>query len=403
MQETSSSDRDGRRLRVLFAAGSGDVAGTLRKWNNAHHDERIFARAYSSEIYSLAHERSWRLFCFPNNSVTKARAGQIAVFPFPKPKGQGILFFLNEYRYGRAIARLAKRLRVDVMIIATGMHPVGLLGASLANVPMIVSLHNTYWIRSGSPPKGAKGILLRLSARSLKRRIHKVVAVSEEIRQQVLILWGIDPSRVRVHIPQYDLQTIPVIDPPVVKPYRILFAGRAEQYKGIGDIIEAAKIIETTSPGLCTWVIAGDGSSLSIHRAHAKALGIERQVEFLGQIDRTKLVNELALSRITITPTRKGFNEGLAKLPLEGAIMGRPAIVSSVVPALDLLGEAAEEVRPESPHEIAEAVKRLCSDDELYMKRRNACGQVRELTSDPSQSFRHHISESVNSAIPELH
>lgn len=358
------------------------------------------AQAYSAQIYTLAHQRNWRLFCFPNNPCQPLRRGQISVLPFPKPTKQGLHFFVEEIRYGYKLARLSKRLHVDLIICATGMHPLGYLAASMfSGKPIVISLHNTLWIRGQEAPKGLRGIILRNSARFLRKRIARVVAVSDEIRNQVLQLWKLPPDRVAVHVPQYELASMPSSSPSNDLPRRILFAGRVQTHKGIDDILHAAKILEDDQPNTYHWVFAGEGPALANHQATAQDLGLDHATTFLGQVDRATLIQEITKCFVTITPTRATFNEGLAKLPLEGAILGRPAIVSTVVPALDLLEDAAIGVRPSDPKDIAHAVQTLHENTDLYLAKCNACNRVRDLVTDETISFRTRIAQAVDAAI----
>lgn len=392
---------DTRRPRVLFAAGSGDVATTLRHWSNDDPDTRIMAQAYSAQVYSIAQEKSWRLFCIPNNPNPGARRGQIAALPFPKRPASGARYLIEEFRYGYAIAKLAQRLGADLIIVATGIHPVGHAAMAIARVPVLVSLHNTFWVRGESPPAGWRGKVLRGASRRLNRSVRRVVAVSEEIRRQTIELWDMDPDRVRVHVPQYDLRPMPWQARTDEPPHTILFAGRLEAYKGVDDILRAARTLEDEQPGRYRWTIAGDGAHLPEARRLADELGIGHIADFPGQLDRAALTERLKACHATITPTRPSFKEGLAKLPLEGAIVGRPAIVSTVVPALDLLGEAAEPVKPSDPGDIARAVRALSNDPDLYARRRKACRRIRDLVTDASLSFRARVGSAADAILNE--
>ena len=345
------------------------------------------SRAYSAQIYTLAQSSGWRLFCFPDNLCKPTRIGQTSVLPLPKRSKRGIQYLFEEFRYGLALGQIAKRLNADLMIIATGLHPVGHLAASLSSVPIVASLHNTLWIRGESPPSGFGGLLLKYASRLLRKRVQQVVAVSDEVRTQVLAYWRLHEDQVSVHVPQYDTTTMPSTEPNPAEPRRVLFAGRVQRYKGIDDILLAARELEDEQPGVFRWIFAGDGPTLSNHRALAAQLGLGSITSFLGQIERHELINEIESCFCTITPTRSSFCEGLAKLPLEGAIMGRPAIVSTAVPALDLLDEAAEPVRPSAPGDIARAARTLSTDAGLYQKRCKACQRVRAMTTKPELGF----------------
>lgn len=182
-------------------------------------------------------------------------------------------------------------------------------------------------------------------------------------------------------------------------PHRVLFAGRVESYKGTDDIVDAAAILARSHTGLVRWVIAGEGPALAPLKQAVASRGLAPVFEFTGQLDRSDLINEIKRCHTTLTPTRTSFNEGLGKLPIEGALIGRPAIASSAVPALDLLGEAAEEITPGDAHGLAAAVARLCDDRSLYARRRQACEPIRSLASDESHSFRRRIQEAVDQAM----
>lgn len=399
LPQSHHPSQDTPRTRVVFAAGSGDVAQTLNFWASDEPDTRIMALPYSAQIYTLAQSRGWRLFCFPNNPCDQTRARQTAVIPLPKRSKRGIKYYLEEFRYGFMLGRIAKRLDAQLMIVATGMHPLGHLAASLSGIPIIVSLHNTLWIRGESPPTGLGGLLLKYASRMLRKRIKRVVAVSDEIRNQVLAYWRLADDQVSVHVPQYDISTMPCTSPDVGEPRRVLFAGRVQRFKGIDDILRAARELENEQPGAFEWVFAGDGPSLESHKSLAAQLGLEHITSFLGQIDRDALIDEVQRCFLTITPTRSSFREGLAKLPLEGAIMGRPGIISTTVPALDLLDEAAESIRPSDPGDIARAVRTLSADAELYQKRCDACRRVREMTINADLGFQARITAAADAIL----
>ncbi|MFK7884880.1 MAG: glycosyltransferase family 4 protein [Phycisphaerales bacterium] len=388
-----------RRTRVLFAAGNGDVGTTLRRWSEQASDTRIMAEAYSAQIYALAAERGWRLFCFPNNPAPPVRHAQITTRPLPKAPARGVRFLVNEFRYGYSLAKIAQRLEADLIIVATGMHPIGHAAIGLARIPVIVSLHNTFWARGESPPAGLAGRILRASAMRLNQSVRYVVAVSEEIRRQTIELWNMDPNRVAVHVPQYRLEALPWQERANQLPHTILFAGRLEAYKGVDDILQGARILEDKHPGRYRWFIAGDGPHLGNARKLAADLGIDHICDLPGQLDRSELTEHLKACYATITPTRPSFKEGLAKLPLEGAIVGRPAIVSTVVPALDLLGDAAEPVKPSDPQDIARAVHNLSTDPSNYKTRKAACKIVRNLTSNSQVSFKSQIAAAADAIL----
>lgn len=385
---------------MLFAAGSGDVSGSLTSWGRSGTDNRVVALAYSLDLFSIAQSEDWRLFCFANYESQPARIGQTAVLPLLKPSGSSALnFHLNDLRYGMSIARIARRVKADVVIVATGLTAMGYLAVSSCKKPLVLSLHNTLWARGQGGLTGLRKWTEPLAGKLLRKRLSHLVAVSREIARQTQATWGVPEEHTSVHVPQYDVASMPWTPAPTETPHRVLFAGRVESYKGTDDIIDAAAIVNESHPGLVKWVIAGDGCALAPLKQAVVARGLGHVFDFTGQLERTALIEQIKRCYITLTPTRTSFNEGLAKLPIEGALMGRPAVASSAVPALDLLSEAGEETAPGDGCSIAAAVIRLCEDRKFYERRRQACEPMRSLTSDENQSFRQRIQAAIDQAL----
>lgn len=386
-------------LRVLFAAGNGDVAGTLLKWSAGESDHRIMAEAYSAQVYEIARANGWTLLACPNNPCQTIHTGRIAVMPIQKTASRGLGYLVNEIMYGFRLAAIARRFHASLIISATGMHPLGRLALCNAKLPIILSLHNTFWTRGTPHPSKTKYYFTR-SIHKLSDRVVGAVCVSEEIKRQAVILGLLQDDKIRVFVPQYNVDQLPWVDasPSSTQPV-ILFAGRLESSKGVEDILLAARSLEDQRPGHYLWRFAGTGTFLEQAKGLANELRLDGTTHFLGQLDRVRLSSEIANCTATITPTRRSFNEGLAKLPLEGAACGKPAIVSTAVPALDLLGEAAEPTEPSSPSSIARAVERLHSDTDLYLRRHHACRVVREKMTDQSLGYRNALSISISDAI----
>tara|TARA_R110000782_G_scaffold48744_9_gene106565 strand:+ start:624 stop:1859 length:1236 start_codon:yes stop_codon:yes gene_type:complete len=390
---------DAPTTRVLFAAGSGDVAGTLLRWHRSEPDTRIMAEAYSAQIYDIARERAWTLLAQPNHPCPAVVRAGIAVHPLPKRPARGWRYLAEEVRYGLALAAAARRFDADLLIVATGIHPLGHLALCTARRPVVLSLHNTFWTRGTAPPRLHHRPGLHLPARLLRLGVRAAVCVSEEIHRQVVHLRILDPVRVAVFIPQYRLEALPWSDPPTREPRQLLFAGRIEHHKGVEDILLAARTLESERPGRYHWRIAGDGPHLEHAKAVAHRLGLDAAIRFLGRLDRDALAAEINDCFATLTPTRTSFREGLAKLPLEGAACGRPAIVSTAVPAADLLADAAEPVRPSEPEDIARAVRALDDQPDHYRHRHHACRRVRELISNPALGYRARVAEAADTAL----
>ena len=75
----------------------------------------------------------------------------------------------------------------------------------------------------------------------------------------------------------------PDATPPAV-PFKVLFVGRLQEWKGVRTILEAL----STVPDV-TLTIAGDGNDRTLLEAHAATLGVSGRVTFLGSVPRPEL------------------------------------------------------------------------------------------------------------------
>ena len=220
-----------------------------------------------------------------------------------------------------------------------------------ANVPMVMTLHDykigcpAYVLyRDGSPChdctngaiynvvrhnciKGSRpaSLLAGLEAAvsRLTGKYHKIDAYicPSAFVGEVAIETGI--PRDRVHVLPNFLPEDEVHEPvgSLGESPRFFFAGRLEEVKGIGDLLEA---FAEGDPGLGTLVIAGAGGSLEPAVRDAAARG--DNIEYLGRLDREEVLQQLRIARAAVLPSRWDENNPMSIL--EARTLGIPVIVS---------------------------------------------------------------------------
>ncbi len=106
---------------------------------------------------------------------------------------------------------------------------------------------------------------------------------------------------------------------------RILFLGRAEDRKGIFELLTAIAQLKSTYPAI-KLVIAGDGD-LSVVQRKAEALDITANIEILGWIGADQKGLELQRACIFTLPSHE---EGLPMAMLEAMSAGKAIVVTPV-------------------------------------------------------------------------
>jgi glycosyltransferase involved in cell wall biosynthesis len=157
-----------------------------------------------------------------------------------------------------------------------------------------------------------------------------------------------------------------------------MFAGRVERYKGVFDLLDIAAILESREPGRFVFEVCGSGSALDELRKAVAERGQTRLIRLTGWLNREQMAQAYGRSHVVITPTTSSFSEGFCQVAAESILAGRPLVASRVCPAVDHLGGALVQVRPDDIEGYAEAIRLLANDSALYEEKRSACSMVAE-------------------------
>lgn len=365
--------------RIFLAHGPGDAAGTLQKWAFNIEDDSIIANTYSGQIFDLANQLNSELLVITDNPNShRLAANNISVESLPREDmGSGWRYWLNMKKHADLVARRARDFRADIAIVSLHYGLLSLSAFKRHQIPVILDMHNTLW-PMGTEPNFFKRLLLKAIATEGQEGLAAVIAVSPECGRQLNRL--ITGKPIFEHIPQYpsNLQDIASNNKPLSPSddFRILFAGRIEEVKGIFDLLDAAEILIRDGYSHLKWVIAGSGNAEPQLTVEIERRNLSPHFELKGQLCRSELTIELTNAHVTITPTRAGFPEGLAKAPLESLIVGIPALLSSVVPAAEVVANAGIMFEPASPIGIARSIRQII-DNPLYYE--SLCKNSREL------------------------
>jgi glycosyltransferase involved in cell wall biosynthesis len=155
------------------------------------------------------------------------------------------------------------------------------------------------------------------------------------------------------------------LDPRPPRPWswRLLYVGRIDQRKGVGDAVAALSRL----PAEATLTLAGSGDRREIARVRdtASRFGVADRVRELGMCSPTRLKELYACADAVVFPVR--WEEPWGLVPLEAMGIGRPVIATGRGGSSEYLreGENCLLVAAEQPRAIAEAARRLAEDSEL--------------------------------------
>jgi glycosyltransferase involved in cell wall biosynthesis len=209
------------------------------------------------------------------------------------------------------------------------------------------------------------------------RRAHRVIAVSETTRAELLARYGLPPARVVV-VPEAAAPHFAPPPPPTLaaartryhldRPY-VLFVGFLEPKKNLGVLLEAvARLRRTGAWGETELVVVGAPGWGPDPARHAHALGLDGTVRFVGPVPDGDLP---ALYGGALAFAFPSLWEGFGLPALEAMAAGAPVIASNRGALPEVTAGAALLVDP-TPGPLAEGIERLLAEPTLRERLRLA-------------------------------
>jgi lipopolysaccharide/colanic/teichoic acid biosynthesis glycosyltransferase/glycosyltransferase involved in cell wall biosynthesis len=295
-----------------------------------------------------------------------AVANKIEPVVIPEIVGQATLK-PRDWKALIALYRLMRKERPH--IVHTHAAKPGVLGrvaARLAGVPVIVHTFHGHILHGYYGP--VMTWLLRRMERILARSSDRIIAVSEQVKQD-LVRYGVAPVEKISVIPLgFDLQ--PFLDS---GEYRGTFSrelglpndarlvgivGRIFPIKNHRLFLEAAARVAAEEPS-ARFVVVGDGALRPEMEAHARRLGIADRVTFAGwRRDLPRIYSDLDALVVS------SRNEGTPVSAIEAMAAGCPVVATRVGGLPDLIadGETGRLVPSEDAPALAAAIIRVLRD-----------------------------------------
>jgi glycosyltransferase involved in cell wall biosynthesis len=271
----------------------------------------------------------------------------------------------------RDVPRAARRLRrLGIGLIHCHGYKAAVYGSFirwLAPIPITATCH-LWFLRPDSPLKMKFMVALELR---FYRRFETVVAVSEEIRQVLLLRARLAAGRVRVIRNGIPLEPL-LLEPGARRELRtalgvsdgdflVLNAGRLTAQKDQATLLQAVGLMPRHARAV-RCLVAGEGELCDPLRALIDAHGWQDRMVLLGFRDDVPAL--LQAADVFALPS---LDEGMPMILLEAAAVGTPIIATAVgdVPKLITDGVTGLVVQRGDPAALAAALARLRDDPVL--------------------------------------
>lgn len=379
-------------LRILYAAGPGNVIGTYHYWLKEQDDPSQVSITYSSQFYTVCQELDAQGYVIASNSkqqLLKDDRFTIEHRPIPLSHSSGILYHLGYLWYGLGIILTAVRFKANVAVVANGTTHWFLLSIlPLMGIQVIPSLHCVLW-RKNQPKTKKENFLLSLDKNFFKNKCLAILSVSNDINKNIEDLTDGKHSPIFNFLPIYRQSEFTNVGEPCKNftSFRVLFVGRIEKNKGVFDLLEIAKDFFQEGKHDIYFDLCGDGTALDSLRLDAQKAEVDSMFICHGHCNKVKMREMFSQSDLVIVPTTSDFIEGFNKVVVEAVLVGRPIITSSVCPALSYVQGAAVEAKPDDIDSYRDAILKLYTDRELYKEKQKNCLELQEKFYDLSNGW----------------
>lgn len=374
-----------KKIKIAYLSGPVDARSVYESWKYKK-ELQYFGTSYLSQFFEICDGIGAEGFIITNheNEDYQEKLGDFTILNKSSfLHFTGLKYHIGEIYWTLNCLRQILKNQPDLVIVTAAQNYWFCLSPLLwKGTPVLPAVHCTYFAKSAK-----KKIHLRLfwflNRTLFWQRVIAAMGVSSDISQELAQLTD---KPVYTFLPTYLRQDFEKLKRPVHStPFRIFFAGRVEENKGVFDLLEMASVLETEIPGGFVFDVCGDGSAIKQLR-HANRLP---NFHIHGVCNPAQLLDLLSKSCAVVVPTRSSFEEGFNKVCAEAILASRPLITSAACPALHTVRPAAIEVRINDVADYVKAIRTLQEDHELYAQKVAACDDLKAQFYDETRSWQH--------------
>lgn len=276
------------------------------------------------------------------------------------------------------LPKALKEIKPDVLHCTSNTAPI------FTDIPLVLTLHDILYMQRIDFTKGTwyqrfGNLYRRWIVPRVIPKCRKVITVSTFEKKEIDEHFSLGPDLVEVIYNSYNPNFKPVTDQEKLQFYRekfqlpaeyILYLGNTHPNKNIRNVLKAFDLLHKET-GEKIPLVMPDIDKAFLNQV-LKEIGnpsLIQDIHLTGYVPNHELKYIYNLATLFLYPS---FYESFGIPILEGMACGIPVIASNRTAMPEVAGGAAIIIDPEKPEEISQAIHRLLSDQDLYLKYKNA-------------------------------
>lgn len=256
-------------------------------------------------------------------------------------------------------------------------HPVDIFFATntvplLARGKIAVTIHDLGFLKNPELYRPLERIFHRISHWLYFKKAHKIIAISETTKQDIIKYYPKVKNKIKVIYSGYDGQVFKVMSSKERDDFRdlhdypdkyILYVGRIETKKNIQNLIRAYKKLKTDWP----LILAGRPGNFGFLEIQGMAQDpeVKDKIILLGYVSQRNYPMLLGSASLFVFPSRF---EGFGLPVIEAMACGIPVAASSLPVIKEIAGESVHYFDPQNVDDMAEKIQELIDNQALREK-----------------------------------
>lgn len=374
--------------------GPGDSVRSFSQWLDGNSKGGETAKNYTALTLDYVVAEGVHAWLISSNErVADIQHGAIRVENRPKPPARagGLGYHWQQWRYFVSLARSARRFRATHVVVDSGTtHWFFLAILALQGMRVYVSFHNTYYPIGHWRSSTIRDVIRRLDGWFFRYLSSGALGVSQECRSQYAEVGG-RADDCLLYNAVFDPADFARFSPKALSDRErcIAYVGRIEEDKGIFDLAEACRRLVVRHPNLRFQVeCCGHGHAMNSLQALIDATPeLHGCFHLRGQLDRDSLLQVYERADAVVVPTTSRFSEGFPKVCAEALLSRRPLVISTAVPTVAGLDQAACTYRCDDPASLSEQLEALLTQPELHAAKAAACARISQDFLNPERGL----------------